>query len=342
MKRAVVTGITGQDGAYLAEHLLSQDYVVYGTYRKSQSPDFWRISFLGIQNHPHLHLLEFDLTSLDESIDLLKKTMPDEVYNLAADSSVGEPYKHPHETMRVNGLGPLNLLEAIRVVNSRVRFFQASSAEIFAKAIISPQSEDTPACPRNPYGAAKLYAQCMVDNYRDHYGIHGSNAILFNHESPLRGLEFVTRKITNSIAKIKLNKLDVLELGNMDARRDWGFAGDYVKAMHLMLQADHGDTYVLATNRAETVRDFVSMSCKAADIAIEWHGSGVDEVAIERLSGKEIVRVNPKFYRPVEVGLLVGDTAKIESKLGWNATTSLESLCALMVHADIQRVMKEK
>jgi len=336
MKRAVVTGITGQDGAYLAEHLLTQDYVVFGTYRKSQAPNFWRISHLGIQNHPNLHLLEFDLTSLDDSIQLLEKTMPDEVYNLAADSSVGEPYKHPHETMRVNGLGPLNLLESIREVNSEIRFFQASSAEIFAKTLISPQAEDTPACPRNPYGAAKLYAQCMVDNYRDHFGIHGSSAILFNHESPLRGLEFVTRKITNSIAKIKLNKLDVLELGNMGAKRDWGFAGDYVKAMHLMLQADHGDTYVLATNRAETVRDFVSMSCKAADLAIEWHGSGVDEVAIESLSGKEIVRVNPKFYRPVEACQLVGCAKKAKEELGWEASTPLEELCAMMVKADLQ------
>ncbi len=338
MRVALITGITGQDAAYLAELLLSKGYVVYGTYRKSKSPNFWRIASLGIQDHPNLHMIKYDLTDLDASIQLLEKIRADEIYNLAADSSVGEPFKNPHETMRVNGIGPLNLLEAIRIVDSDIRFFQASSAEVFAKTSISPQAEDTPACPRNPYGAAKLYAQCMVDNYRDHFGIHGSNAILFNHESPLRGLEFVTRKITSSIAKIKLNKLDVLELGNMGAKRDWGFAGDYVKAMHLMLQADKGDTYVLATNRAETVRDFVSMSCRAADITIEWHGTGVNEVAIDVLSGKEIVRVNPKFYRPVEANLLVGDAKKAERELGWKATTSLEKICSLMVDADIRQV----
>jgi len=335
MTVAFITGITGQDAAYLAELLLSKGYVVYGTSQKLKPPNFWRIAYLGIQDHPNLHVIEYDLTSLDDSIRLLQKLKPHEVYNLAADSSVGQPYKNPHETMSVNGLGPLNLLEAIRVVDNDIRFLQASSAEIFAKALISPQTENTPACPRNPYGAAKLYAQCMVDNYRDHFGIHGSNAILFNHESPLRGLEFVTRKITNSIAKIKLNKLDVLELGNMGAKRDWGFAGDYVKAMYLMLQADKGDTYVLATNRAETVRDFVSMSCRAADITIEWHGTGVNEVAIDVLSGKEIVRVNPKFYRPVEANLLVGSAEKAKEILRWRASTSLEQLCEMMVNADL-------
>jgi len=336
MKTAIITGITGQDSAYLAQLLLSKGYAVYGTYRKESTPNFWRIDFLRIEKHPDMHLLEYDLTSLDASIQLLEKVKPSEVYNLAADSSVGEPYKHPHETMRVNGIGPLNLLEAIRIVNSDIRFFQASSAEIFAKTLISPQNENTPACPRNPYGAAKFYAQCMVDNYRDHFGIHGSCAILFNHESPLRGLEFVTKKITNSIAKIKLGKLDVLELGNMGAKRDWGFAGDYVQAMHLMLQADKGDTYVLATGRTETVRDFVSMSCKAADLAIEWRGSGVNEVGIDSLSGKGIVRVNPKFYRPLEAGQLVGDAKKAKEVLGWKASTSLEKLCATMVNADLE------
>jgi len=336
MKTAVITGITGQDGAYLAQLLLSKGYAVYGTYRQGSSPDFWRIKTLNIQDNPNLHLLEHDLSDMDASTQLLEIAKPDEVYNLAAVSSVGDPFGTPHNTTLINGIGPLNLLESIRIVNKNICFFQASSAEMFAKAQTSPQTEDTPFCPRNPYGAAKLYAHWMVVNYQEFHGIFGASGILFNHESPLRGLEFVTRKITNSIAKIKLGTLDVLELGNMSAKRDWGFAGDYVKAMYLMLQEDKGDTYVLATNRTETVRDFVSMSCKAADIAVEWDGAGIDEVGIDVSTGREIVRVDPKFYRPVEANLLVGRAKKAEDILGWKASTSLENLCAMMVDADLK------
>lgn len=338
--KAVITGITGQDGAYLSELLLQKGYTVYGTYRRTASTNFWRTAELGIQNHPNLHLVEYDLTDLGSSIRLLEMAQPDEVYNLAAQSFVGVSFDQPHTTTQITGVGALNLLEAIRIVNPKIRFYQASTSEMFGKVQEIPQIESTPFYPRSPYGVAKLYAHWMTINYRESYDIFGSSGILFNHESPLRGLEFVTRKITDSIAKIKLGQLDCLELGNMDAKRDWGFAKDYVDGMYRMLQADKPDTYVLATNRTETVRDFVSMSCKAAGIQIEWKGQAEGEVAIDLSSGKEIVRVNPKFYRPAEVELLIGNPEKAKLELGWEPSTSLEQLCAMMVEADIQRNRK--
>jgi len=338
--KAVITGITGQDGAYLSELLLQKGYTVYGTYRRTASTNFWRIAELGTQNHPNLHLVEYDLTDLGSSIRLLEMAQPDEVYNLAAQSFVGVSFDQPHSTTQITGVGALNLLEAIRIVNPKIRFYQASTSEMFGKVQEIPQKESTPFYPRSPYGVAKLYAHWMTINYRESYDIFGSSGILFNHESPLRGLEFVTRKITDSIAKIKLGQLDCLELGNVDAKRDWGFAKDYVDGMYRMLQADKPDTYVLATNRTETVRDFVSMSCKAAGIQIEWKGQTKDEVAIDLGSGKEIVRVNPKFYRPAEVELLIGNPEKAKLELDWEPSTSLEQLCAMMVEADIQRNKK--
>lgn len=338
--KAVITGITGQDGAYLSELLLQKGYTVYGTYRRTASTNFWRIAELGIQNHPNLHLVEYDLTDLGSSIRLLEMAQPDEVYNLAAQSFVGVSFDQPHTTTQITGVGVLNLLEAIRIVNPKIRFYQASTSEMFGKVQEIPQKESTPFYPRSPYGVAKLYAHWMTINYRESYDIFGASGILFNHESPFRGLEFVTRKITDSIAKIKLGQLDCLELGNMDAKRDWGFAKDYVDGMYRMLQADKPDTYVLATNRTETVRDFVSMSCKAAGIEIEWKGQAEVEVAIDLSSGKEIVRVNPIFYRPAEVELLIGNPEKARLELGWEPSTTLEQLCAMMVEADIQRNQK--
>jgi len=337
MKTAIITGITGQDGAYLAEYLLQKGYKVYGTYRRTASTNFWRIEELGVESHPNLHLIEYDLTDLGSSIRLLEKAKADEVYNLAAQSFVGVSFDQPHTTTQITGVGALNLLEAIRIVNPEIRFYQASTSEMFGEVQEIPQKETTPFYPRSPYGVAKLYAHWMTINYRESYGIFGCSGILFNHESPLRGREFVTRKITDSIAKIKLGKQDVLELGNMDAKRDWGFAKDYIEGMYLMLQADKADTYVLATHRTETVRDFVSMSCKAAEIEIEWRGSAENEVAINAATGKEIVRVNPEFYRPAEVELLIGNPEKAKRELGWEAKTSLEELCAMMVKADLQR-----
>ncbi len=270
MKKAIITGITGQDGAYLAQLLLEKDYKVYGTYRRTSSVNFWRIEELGIKNHPNLHLIEYDLTDQANSIHLLQKIQADEIYNLAAQSFVGVSFEQPLATTHITGLGCVHLLEAIRIVNPKIKFYQASTSEMFGKVQEIPQTEKTPFYPRSPYGVAKLYAHWMVVNYRESYNIFASSGILFNHESPLRGQEFVTRKITDSVAKIKLGKLECLELGNMDAKRDWGFAKDYVQGMYLMLQAKEPDTYVLATNRTETVRDFVAMAFKAVDIELNF------------------------------------------------------------------------
>jgi GDPmannose 4,6-dehydratase len=336
-KKALVTGITGQDGAYLAELLLGKGYIVTGTYRRTSSVNFWRIEELGIQNHPNLKLVEYDLTDLSSSIRLIQQGEFDEVYNLAAQSFVGVSFEQPITTAEITGVGPVNLLEAIRIVNPKIRFYQASTSEMFGKVQAIPQVEDTPFYPRSPYGVAKLYAHWMTVNYRESYGIFGSSGILFNHESPLRGREFVTRKITDSVAKIKLGKLDVLELGNIDAKRDWGFAKEYVEGMWRILQADEPGTYVLATNRTETVRDFVAMAFKAAGITIEWQGSGEAETGHDATSGKVLVRVNPKFYRPAEVELLIGNPAKATRELGWTPKTTLEELCQLMVDADLRR-----
>ena len=336
-KTALITGITGQDGAYLSKLLLDKGYTVYGTYRRASSVNFWRVEEVGIRNRPNFHLLDYDLTDLSSSIRILEKTRVDEVYNLAAQSFVGVSFDQPIATSHITGLGALHLLEAIRIVNPKTRFYQASTSEMFGKVQEIPQSESTPFYPRSPYGVAKLYAHWMTINYRESYDIFGASGILFNHESPLRGLEFVTRKITDGIAKIKLGKLDVLELGNLDAKRDWGYAKDYVDGMYRMLQADQPDTYVLATGRTETVRDFVTMAGKAADLAIDWQGNGQDEVGIDQQSVRVIVRVNPAFYRPAEVELLIGNPAKAKRELGWEAMTTLEELCQMMVEADLRR-----
>ena len=335
--KAVITGITGQDGAYLSQLLLEKGYTVYGTYRRSSTANFWRIADLRLGEHKDLHLLEYDLTDMGAAIRLLEGTEATEIYNLAAQSFVGVSFDQPVATAQITGLGPLHLLEAVRTVDRRVRLYQASTSEMFGKVQAVPQDEETAFYPRSPYGVAKLYAHWMTVNYRESYGIFGSSGILFNHESPLRGREFVTRKITDSLAKIKLGKLDVLELGNLDAKRDWGYAKDYVEGMWRMLQADEPDTFVLATGRTETVRDFVTMAAKAAEINIEWQGKGENERGVDAASGKTIVRINPKFYRPAEVDLLIGDPSKAKSKLGWEAKTTLEELCAMMVEADLRR-----
>ncbi|WP_413725024.1 GDP-mannose 4,6-dehydratase [Sodalis sp. RH16] len=336
-KTAVITGITGQDGAYLTALLLEKGYNVYGTYRRTSSVNFWRLKELGVDQHPNLHLVEYDLTDLSTSIRLLQQSGATEVYNLAAQSFVSVSFAQPVTTAEITGIGPLNLLEAIRIVNPKIRFYQASTSEMFGKVQAIPQKEDTPFYPRSPYGVAKLYAHWMTINYRESYGIFGCSGILFNHESPLRGLEFVTRKITDSVAKIKLGKLDVLELGNMDAKRDWGFAKEYVEGMWRMMQADEPDTFVLATNRTETVRDFVSMAFKAAGFNLRFEGQHEDEVGIDIDTGKTLVRVNPKFFRPAEVELLIGLPEKAKKVLGWEPKTSLEELCKMMVEADMRR-----
>lgn len=335
---AIVTGITGQDGAYLAELLLDKGYTVYGTYRRTSSVNFWRIEELGIENHPNLHLVEYDLTDLSSSIRLVQQCKPREIYNLAAQSFVGVSFDQPLTTADITGLGAVNLLEAIRIVDSSIRFYQASTSEMFGKVQEVPQTEATPFYPRSPYGVAKLYAHWMTINYRESYDIFATSGILFNHESPLRGREFVTRKITDGVARIKLGKQERLELGNLDAKRDWGFAKEYVEGMWRMLQADTPDTYVLATNRTETVRDFVTLAFKAADIELRWEGQGEDEFAVDVATGNKVVVINPRFYRPAEVELLIGSPAKATQELGWTPTTSLEELCRMMVEADLKRV----
>ncbi len=337
MNCAIITGVTGQDGAYLAELLLAKGYKVYGTYRRTSSVNFWRIEELGIRDDPNLVLVEYDLTDLSSSIRLLQQTGAREVYNLAAQSFVGVSFDQPVTTAAITGIGPVNLLEAIRIVDPTIRFYQASTSEMFGKVQAVPQTEATPFYPRSPYGVAKLYAHWMTINYRESYGIFGSSGILFNHESPLRGREFVTRKITDSVAKITLGQLDHIALGNLDAKRDWGFAKEYVEGMWRMLQADEPDSFVLATNRTETVRDFVRMAFNAAGVDLEFSGKDDQETAIDAATGKTVMRVDPRFYRPAEVELLIGDPAKAADKLGWKPQTSLEELCRMMVEADLRR-----
>lgn len=336
-KTAIVTGISGQDGAYLAENLLDRGYAVYGTYRRTSSVNFWRIEELGISGHENLHLVEYDLTDMGSAIRLIETSGATEVYNLAAQSFVGVSFDQPITTGAITGLGAAYLLEAIRTVDRSIRFYQASTSEMFGKVQAIPQTEETPFYPRSPYGVAKLYAHWLTVNYRESFDIFGTSGILFNHESPLRGREFVTRKITDTVAKIALEKADVLELGNMDAKRDWGYAKDYVEGMRLMLQHDTPETYVLATNRTETVRRFVELAFAKVDIALEWTGKGENERGICTKTGRELVRINPKLYRPAEVELLIGDPAKARAELGWEPKVGLEELAGLMVDADLRR-----
>jgi GDPmannose 4,6-dehydratase len=335
---AIVTGITGQDGAYLTQLLLSKGYRVLGTYRRGSSVNFWRIEELGLAGHERLQLVEFDLLDLGSGIRLLENAQASEVYNLAAQSFVGVSFDQPVATGMITGIGVANLLEAIRIVNRDIRFYQASTSEMFGLVQAMPQDERTPFYPRSPYGVAKLYAHWMTINYREAYGIFASSGILFNHESPLRGREFVTRKITHAVARIARGQQTVLELGNLDAQRDWGFAGDYVDGMWRMLQAKAPDTFVLATGHMASVRSFVEQSFAAVGTRIAWRGKGVEETGVDTSNGELRVRVNPAFYRPAEVDRLLGDASHARDLLGWEATTSLDTLCRLMVTADLARV----
>ena len=337
MKNSVITGITGQDGAYLAQCLLEKGHVVYGAYRRTSSNNFWRIKALGIDEHPNLHLIEFELTDLGSAIRLLETSEADEVYNLAALSFVKASFDQPTATGMITGLGVLHLLEAIRIVNRNIRFYQASTSEMFGATREFPQTEDTPFHPRSPYGAAKLYAHWITINYRESFDIFGSTGILFNHESPLRGLEFVTRKITDAVARIHLGMQDHIELGNLNAKRDWGYAKDYVDGIRRIMQHDVADTFILATGRTESVRDFVRMAFQAVDIPLDFKGSDENEIGVNADTGKTLVSVNPKFYRPAEVDVLIGNPGKAERILGWKSETDLESLCRMMMEADVRR-----
>ena len=337
MKTALITGITGQDGAYLAECLLANGYEVFGTYRRTSTPNFWRIEDLGLSDHPRLHLCAYDITDFGASLRLIEKTKPDEVYNLAAQSFVHVSFDQPVTTASITGLGAVHILEAIRHTDRRIRFYQASSAEMFGAVQAVPQDETTPFYPRSPYGVAKLYAHWMTVNYREAYGLFACSGILFNHESPLRGQEFVTRKIAVAVARIKRGLQRHLELGYLGAKRDWGYAPDYVDGMRLMLQADEPDSFVLATNRAETVRDFATMSFRAAGLEIEWRGKDEEEIGVSVSDGTTLVRIDQRLYRPAEVELLIGNASKARAKLSWRASTSLEDICRMMVDADIAR-----
>ena len=336
-KIALVTGATGQDGAYLSRYLVDLGYKVFGAYRRAASTNLWRLGELKLLDEVNFSLIELDITDPVSCINAIKVAKPSEIYNLAAQSFVGASFKEPLHTSYASGIAVLNLLEAIRLSDKSIKFYQAGTSEMFGKVQAIPQNESTPFYPRSPYGVAKLYGHFMSINYRESYDIFAACGILFNHESPLRGLEFVTRKITNSAAKIALGKLDCLELGNLEAKRDWGFAKDYVEGMYAMLQAPKADTFVLASGITTTVRDFVKMSFEALDIALVFEGEGVNEVARDKKTGKVVVKVNPELFRPAEVDLLIGDASKAKEQLNWSAKTNLNELCAMMVKADLER-----
>jgi GDPmannose 4,6-dehydratase len=335
-KKALITGITGQDGAYLAQLLLSKGYEVYGAFRRSASSNFWRLEELGVANQ--IKMVSFDLLEYSNIQRTLEKVQPDEIYNLAAQSFVAASFEQPLYTSDVDALGVTRLLEAIRSVNPKIRFYQASTSEMFGLVQEVPQTEKTPFYPRSPYGVAKLYAHWMTVNYRESYGMHASSGILFNHESPLRGLEFVTRKITSTLARIKKGSAETLELGNLSAKRDWGFAGDYVEGMWRMVQQDTPDDYVLATGETHTVQEFVDLAAQAAGFELEWSGQDADMRAKDAKSGKLIVKVNPEFFRPAEVELLIGSPEKAEKFLGWKPSVKLDELVKMMTETDMSRV----
>lgn len=337
MKTAVITGVTGQDGAYLTKLLLDKGYKVFGAVRRISSQNLWRLHYLGVENNPNFELVDFDLTDPFSAQRLIAKSQPQEVYNLAAQSFVGVSFCEPYATAQITGLGALNLLEAIKNFDRGIKFYQASTSEMFGKVQEIPQREETPFYPRSPYGVAKLYAHWLTVNYRESYDIFASSGILFNHESPIRGLEFVTRKITHAVAKIACGSKEVLELGNLDAQRDWGFAGDYVEGMWKMLQARDPDTFVLATNYTVRVREFVRWAFEEVGIEIEFSGTGEKETGRNKKSGEILVKVNPCFFRPAEVDLLIGNPAKADQKLGWKPKVKARELCQMMVKADLDR-----
>ena len=345
-KTALITGITGQDGAYLADLLLAKGYAVHGVKRRSSSFNSGRIDHIyqdPHENNVHFKLHYGDMTDSTNLIRIVQETQPDEIYNLAAQSHVQVSFETAEYTANADGIGTLRLLEAIRLLGlvQKTRFYQASTSELYGLVQEVPQRETTPFYPRSPYAVAKLYAYWMTVNYREAYGMHASNGILFNHESPIRGETFVTRKITRAVAAIKLGLQEKLYLGNMDAKRDWGHARDYVEGMWRMVQQDKGDDYVLATGETHPVREFVEKAFAEAGITIEWSGEGVSEKGRDKATGKILVEVDPRYFRPTEVELLIGDPAKAKAKLGWTPTTTFEALVREMVKADLKLVAHE-
>lgn len=338
-KRALVTGIYGQDGAYLAKLLLSKGYEVIGAARRTASGSAWRLKEMGVDKD--VRVVDFELLEQSNLMRTIEKLKPDEIYNLAAQSFVGVSFEEPIYTAEVDALGVARLLEAVRQYSPESKFYQASTSELYGRSYDGKQSEETPFHPCSPYACAKLYAHWMTKNYRDGYNMFACSGILFNHESPLRGLEFVTRKITNALAEIKYGLLDCLELGNLHSQRDWGFAGDYVEAMWAMLQQKTADDYVIATGETHTIQKFVDLATAAAGFDIAWEGEGEKMHAIDRKTNKTIVRVNPEFYRPVEVHTLIGDAGKAQKNLGWKPKVNIEGLVEMMVEADMRRVAQD-
>lgn len=336
-KHALITGINGQDGSYLAELLLSKGYEVYGLIRRKSTLDYGNVTHLV----DRIHFIYGDMTDHISLINAIRQSQASEVYNLAAQSFVATSWEQPIATVGIDGLGVTNLLEAIRIANPGARFYQASTSEMFGLVQEIPQRETTPFYPRSPYGVAKLYGHWITVNYRESYDMHASSGILFNHESERRGLEFVTRKITMAAARIRYGLQDVLELGNLSSKRDWGHAEDYVRAMWLMLQQEEPDDYVVASGETHMVREFAEKAFAASGIEIAWEGEGVDEQGIDAATGKTVVTVNPAFFRPAEVELLLGNPAKAEEKLGWEREVSFDELVARMVRSDMDIVRKE-
>lgn len=337
MKNALITGVTGQDGSYLAELLLEKGYEVYGIMRRKSVVDYGNVEHL----KDKIHFIYADMTDLPSLVNAMRISQADEVYNLAAQSFVGTSWEQPLATAEIDALGVTNMLEAIRMVKPEAHFYQAATSEMFGKVQEMPQTEKTPFYPRSPYGVAKVYGFWITKNYRESYDMYACSGILFNHESERRGLEFVTRKITDAVARIKLGVQDHVELGSMDAKRDWGHAKDYVKAMWLMLQQDEADDYVIATNETRTVREFVEAAFRCVDIDVEWKGTGVDEIGVDKATGKTIVTINPKFFRPAEVEVLLGNPEKGEKALGWKREIPFDELVRRMVENDLAIVEKE-
>lgn len=337
MKKALITGITGQDGSYLAELLLEKGYEVYGIMRRKSVVDYGNVEHI----KDKLNFIYADMTDVVSLIRAMRISQADEVYNLAAQSFVATSWEQPLATADIDALGVTNMLEAIRTVKPEARFYQASTSEMFGLVQEMPQKETTPFYPRSPYGVAKVYGHWITKNYRESYDMYACSGILFNHESERRGLEFVTRKITDAVARIKLGVQDYVELGNMDSKRDWGHSKDYVHAMWLMLQQDKADDYVVATGETRTVREFVELAFGHVGIEVEWKGQGVDEIGVDKATGKTIVKVNPKFFRPAEVEVLLGDPAKAEKVLGWKRDISFSQLVERMVKNDMALVEKE-
>tara|TARA_B100001564_G_scaffold101650_1_gene83679 strand:- start:766 stop:1800 length:1035 start_codon:yes stop_codon:yes gene_type:complete len=335
-KKALITGITGQDGAYLAEFLIRKGYKVYGAVRRTSSVNTSRLSYIGVLDK--IEIVSMDIAEITNIQRLIERIEPDEIYNLAAQSFVKTSYEQPIYTSDIDGIGVTRLLETIRNLGGKPKFYQASTSEMFGKVHESPQNEKTPFYPRSPYGIAKLYSHWMTINYREAWNIHACSGILFNHESPLRGPEFVTRKISQGMAQIALKKIKKINLGNLNAERDWGFAGDYVEAMWLMLQKDKPDDYVIATGETHSVRDFVQVAANSIDIDIEWNNEGNNEVGICKKTGNTIISVDKQYTRPSETDHLLGDASKAKENLGWKPSVNFQSLVNMMVEHDLKRM----